>query len=203
MPAQKKLVLKPLELPRSSVYQGANRFQALKRGESPFILGDSEKFLFHLWAKEQVDIVGTEADFFSQDVKGSKRDALYDEPTDRKWSRPYRIKLWFSWPVSSPVSGEEGFSKDFKSQVWVPVTTLVEAQAPEPKEGDVFHLWDFPFYNLDAAPDQEGIPNVGLYFDVKNVNNDGYINDSPSFVGFRCDLSRRTKFSAERRILPP
>ena len=208
-----KLKLKPLEMPGSTVRRGEKLLRPIPHGlltmntgslENPFSLQDTEHFLFNFWAQEQVQIAGTVCEFFSQKVEKSTRDPLYDEPAKRVWSKAYRLKAWVSWASSSPVVGQEGFRLAFQTQAWIPLLELERVGAPAPFEGDVLRFWgDQPFFDETAAAGAKNIPKAGYYFDIVNADNDGHINDSPSFVGFRLDMKRRSEFGAERRISPP
>lgn len=179
---------------------GGDRVAPLREGESAFTLSDSEKELFDLFAKEQVDIIGTPLDYFSQQLEQSSRDPLYDEPTQRSWAGPFKMKAWVSWASSIPVTSEEGFRFQFLAQVWVPRAEVERVGMPAPFEGDVLRFWNIPFFN-DIT--DEGVAGSGYFFDVINADNDGHINDTSTFVGFRLDVKRRTEFTPERRISPP
>jgi hypothetical protein len=172
-------------------------------GSGIFELNDNEKAFFDSIAQEQIDIAGTVADFFSQQVEQSTRDPLYDEPTERVWSQPYRIKVWVAWPQSAPVVGEHGFKFEFTGQAWIPRKTLEDANAPAPFEGDVLRFWKLPFFDDFGVARDKRLTNKGWFFDVTNSDPDGHINDTATFVGFKLDLKRRSEFGAERRILPP
>ena len=207
----RKLVLKPMELPRGSVLHGGHRIQPLPRGEQtqntdgfehPFDIGDTERFLFSHFAHEQIQISGTPCDLFSQKIDKATRDPLYDEPTERVWSKAFKIKCWVSWASSTPVTGEEGFRLAFRTQCWIPRAEIERAGCPAPVEGDIIRFWNIPFFNETAVAGEQ-IKNAGYFFDIINADNDGHINDTASFTGFRCDLVRRSEFGAERRILPP
>jgi hypothetical protein len=206
-----KLILKPLELPRSSVFQGGKRLQPLERGEvtmnrsvaeHPFELADSEKFLFSHFADEHIQIIGTECDFFSQRVEKGTRDPLYDEPTERSFTKPFKIKAWVSWPSSTPVLGEEGFRFAFQTQGWIPRQQLEKQGAPAPFEGDVLRFWNIPYFN-EFSVARDKIKNKGMFFVITNSDSDGHVNDAATFTGFRIDMKRRSEFGEERRIVPP
>lgn len=206
----KKLKLMPLELPRSTVSRGSMLLQPLDVGEatmnkggheSPFSISDTERALFMHFADEHVQMISTECDFFSQQISKSVRDPLYDEPLERSFTKPFRLKAWVSWPSSTPVTGEEGFRFAFQSQAWIPVAQLEKLGAPTPFEGDILRFWNLPYWNEIAAANEK-IKGAGMFFDITNADSDGHINDQATFTGFRVDLKRRTEFGAERRIVP-
>ena len=169
--------------------------------EHPFAISDTERALFVHFADEHTQMIATDCDFFSQQVDKSTRDPLYDEPLERSFTKPFSIRAWFSWPSSTPVTGEEGFRFAFQSQAWIPILQLENVGAPTPFEGDILRVWNVPYWNeLGAAG--EKIKGAGMFFDITNADTDGHINDQATFTGFRVDLKRRTEFGAERRLVP-
>ena len=170
--------------------------------ESPFELSDTEKFLFSHFADEHIRIIGTSCDYFAQQISKATRDPLYDEPTERSWTKPFRIKAWVSWPSTTPVLGEEGFRFALQTQAWIPRAELERHDVPAPFEGDILRFWNTPFFNAVGTAG-ESVKGGGLFFAVVNADSDGHINDTASFTGFRVDMKRRTEFGEERRILPP
>jgi len=174
----------------------------LRPGEDAFRLADGEIQLFDGFAQEVNGIAGIDIEFFSLSLKKSKRDPLYDEPTERVWSKPYKFRAWIAAPSQTPVVGEEGFRVHFDASAWLARKDLEDVQAPNPNEGDVIHFWNTPFFNNQAGA-KETVPKAGFYFDVIQVTPDGHLHDTPSFVGFRCLLKRRSEFGAERKISPP
>lgn len=207
----KKLKLRPFELPRHQVGQGKGRLKLLPSGsvtsntdsrQNPVRFHGNERFMFQHWAAEKVRGFGAELDFFHQEVDESIGDPLYGEPSDRVWSRPYKLMAWVSWASSAPVTGEEGFRLNFRGRAWIPMLELERMGAPAPFEGDVVRFWNLPFLNESGVAGAD-VPNGGYFFDITNADNDGHINDSPYFTGIVCDLVRRSEFGAERRILPP
>ncbi len=187
--------LLPLKLPNANVAPA-------RSGDPRFRLSDNEKSIFDLFAKEQVDIIGSDIDYYSLNSEKGKRDPLYDEPLTRHWSNAFRLKAWVSWASSTPVTGEEGFHLLFNATCWIARAELERVRCPAPDQGDVLRFWNNPFFNQQAASGDK-IDNAGYYFDVLNADNDGHINDSMTFVGFRLDIRRRAEFGAERRISPP
>lgn len=162
-------------------------------------LGDEERFLFDLWAQEHTHILGTTIEFWSLDIPNSKRDPVYDEPIERKWLGPFKMKGWLEWPPGTPEAREEGFRTTYQASIWLARKEFEDANSPTPNEGDVIRVWNTPFYQ-DFSVDQENVPGRGYYFDVTNVDDDGHVFDQSTFVGFRCDIQRRTEFTPERRL---
>lgn len=165
-----------------------------------FRLGDEERFLFDLWAQEHTQILGTPIDFWSLNTARTKRDALYDEPIERKWDGPFRITGFLTWPDSTPEAREEGFRTTWSGSIWVARKELEDKKAPSPNEGDVIRVWNTPFHQ-DFGVDGEDVPGRGYYFDLTNVNEDSHLFDRSTFVGFSSTISRRTEFTPERRLM--
>lgn len=160
---------------------------------------ECEHDLFDSIAQEHVNIAGTDIDYYSHNVKGSTRDALYDEPVERVFGGPFRVKGYIVWPDTTPDVRMEGWRTIVNAEAWIARKEIEDKRCPAPSETDVLRIWNTPFFN-DWAVDGEDVPNAGYYFDVLNVNDDGHLFDSPQFVGFKMILKRRTEFTPERRI---
>lgn len=162
-------------------------------------LPDCEHDLFDSIAQEHVRIAGTDIDYYSHRVKDSTRDALYDEPTERAYSGPFRLKGYLVWPDLTPDISEKGWRSVANAECWIARKEIEDLHCPAPSETDVLRIWNTPFFNQWAV-DGEDVPGAGYYFDVLNVNDDGHLFDSPQFVGFKMIIKRRTEFTPERRI---
>lgn len=95
----------------------------------------------------------------------------------------------------------EGGRTTFGAEVWIARKSIEDIRAPQPNESDVLRIWNTPFFNewaVDNAP--SGQPNTGYFFDIIDVDDDGHLFDSPTFVGFKLSIKRRTEFTPERRI---
>lgn len=160
---------------------------------------ECEHDLFDSIAQEHVNIAGTDIDFYSHNVKGSTRDALYDEPVERVYGGPFRVKGYVVWPDTTPDVRMEGWRTVVNAEAWIARKEIEDKRCPAPSETDVLRIWNTPFFN-NWAVDGEDEPNAGYYFDILNVNDDGHLFDSPQFVGFKMILKRRTEFTPERRI---
>lgn len=161
---------------------------------------DCEHDLFDSIAQEHTKIAGTDIDYYSHNVSGGKRDALYDEPTERSFLGPFRMKGYVVWPDSTPDATEKGWRTVFPAEAWISRKEIEDQHCPAPSETDVIRFWNVPYFNEWAVDGQTAAPNHGYYFDVLNVNDDGHLFDSPQFVGFKLLIKRRTEFTPERRI---
>lgn len=174
------------------------KVEPAKPGET-FHLSAGELTLFDSIAQEHVRIIGTTGDYYSQNVVKAKRDPVYDEPVDRKWSGPFRIPIFFEYEGSDPYAEEQGKRQEFPASVWIARKDLDEKGAPSPQEADVVRVWNTPFFNSNAVDDEE-VPGAGFFFDIIDVDTDGHLFDNPAFVGFKIQIKRRTEMSPERLV---
>lgn len=167
-----------------------------------FSLDGSEQALFDSYAQEHVKFASTPIDFYSQDVDGSARDPLYDEPIERLWHGPFKLHGYVEFPNLAAEAREEGLKKDWDGIIWISRLEFEESRAPYPKEGDAVRYWKIPFFDADATL-HEQVPGGGWYYDVVLTDDDGHLFDNPQFVGFKLTVKRATEFTPERRISPP
>lgn len=169
----------------------------------------AEHALFDSVAQEHVHIVGTEIDYFSHQVPLSVRDPLYDEPIDRAYSGPFKIKIYITWPETAFEVDEKGWRALTSAEAWIPRKEVEDKNCPAPTPTDVMRVWNTPFFNewSVAGLAKAGIPvpnttvpNAGYFFDILSVVDDGHLFDSPQFVGFKLEIKRRTEFTPERRV---
>lgn len=165
--------------------------------DSTLKLDGSELGLFDSIAEELVDIGGTEIDVYQRESKTSSRDSLYDEVITDGWKGPYRISAWVGYPESDPEVTQSGFKEVWPSEVWIARVALEAVGARHPIIGDIIGFWRVPFYKEIAKTKD---PKRGFYFGVTKVDDDGHLNDSSAFVGFKLAIKRDTTFSPERRL---
>lgn len=170
----------------------------------PFSFSDKEACVFDKIAQEHTEAIGTTLYFWHQDIEHSIRDPLYDEPIDRAWDGPYKIKGYVEYMEGQPQMQEQGMTVRWQGTIWIARSSLEDAGAPAPLEGDVFKFWDNKFFTEHSVNADEdalhGIPKPGYFFDVINADDDGHIFDEAHFVGMRIQVMRRTEFTAERRL---
>lgn len=164
-------------------------------------LPECEHDLFDSIAQEHSQIAGTSIDLYLHNLEKSKRDPLYDEPVQRVFDGPFRIKGHVTFPDSAPEARMEGFHTTFSAEAWIARKELEDAGIKQvPGEGDVMSFWRTPFFDAGSVDNDPTVPFSGYFFDVVDVDEDGHLFDSPSFVGFKFTLKRRTEFTPERRI---
>lgn len=162
-------------------------------------LDDVERPLFDSIAQEHVRQLGTLIDLYFRDIGKSQRDSVYDEAIKTSWSTPIRVKGFVEWPDSAPVLEDQGEHTEFNATAWIARKELEDAHANIPSEGDVLCIWRTPFFNAWAS-DNQNEPDQGFYFNIVDVDDDGHLFDTPSFVGVRMTIRRNNTFSPERRI---
>lgn len=169
--------------------------------ECNFELCDGESFLFACWANEHVNIAGVEVELFHLDLEESTRDPLYDEPIERVFQGAFKLKAFIEFPSSTPEAREEGIRVTWDASIWIPTSQLIEKNIPTPAEGDVVRFWDssIEFFKKFSVMEQD-IDGSGYFFDITRVDDDGHLFDQAFFVGFKCDLKRKTEMTPERRM---
>ncbi len=170
----------------------------------PFELDESEACFFDSIAQEHVGAHGTDLTYWHQDIENSIRDPLYDEPIDRGWAGPFKMKGFVEYMGGQPQMAEEGMSVRWQGRIWIARAAVEAARAPVPLEGDVLKFWDNKFFTEHSVNSEEaaleGDPKPGYFFDVINVDDDGHVFDTGHFVGLVLTVMRNTVYTAERRL---
>lgn len=154
------------------------------------------------FAQEPIQAAGTEGELFQRDLKGSKIDPLYSEPTTNSFIGPYKLMVHVEWPEYTPDVTEAGMRALWPSGLWVPRKNIEQVKARAPVEGDIVRFWKLPYFDQRADRNQ-GTKGAGFYFEIVKVNDDGHMIDNAAFVGFRCDLKRRSSFAPEQQLIKP
>ena len=165
----------------------------------PFELDGRDAAMYDHFAQEHVNASGTTILLWHQDLEESLRDPLYDEPIDRVWAGPYKLKAWVEYIAGTPQMREEGMTVRWEGRIWVARKELEDTGTPAPLEGDVIKYWDNKFFAEHGVNAEEGV-HGGYYYDVINVDDAGHVQDSDHFVGLTINVLRRTEFTAERRL---
>ena len=169
-------------------------------GETPrFRLDASELQMHDHIAQEPVNAEGTDCELFCRNLQKSKIDPLYSEPAETVFDGPYLLIAQVEWPEFTPEVGEEGFRGVWPSGCWIPRKTVEEVNARPPREGDILRFWKLPYFDERASNNQH-LTFAGYFFDIIKVNDDGHIHDTAAFVGFRCDLKRKSSFGPEEQF---
>lgn len=165
-----------------------------------FELCDGEEYLFMEWAGEHTNIAGVDIEFFHLDTYNSTVDPLYDEAIERVFQGSFKMKAYVEYPEATPEAGEMGLHSDWSTTIWIPASEVINKHAPIPAEHDIIRVWDkdAQFYKKFGVLEQD-IPESGYFFEITHANEDGHIFDRAKFVGFKCEIKRRTEFTPERR----
>lgn len=166
----------------------------------PFELDGSELCVFDTWAEEKMEAHGTPVKYYHQDIEGSERDPLYDEPVDREFRGPFLLKGFVEYPPGVPEMTENGMRVTWTGIVYFARATLEAKGLPTPLEGDILQFWDEVLFFREHGVNGEDVPGAGYYFDVVNVDDDGHIFDSAAFTHLKMEIRRRTEFTPERRL---
>ena len=81
----------------------------------------------------------------------------------------------------------EGFTYEYDAIVaisrnhWECALEDTAIEGREPKEGDVLYLF-------------------GEWWDVVKAGRSGYVLDSPTYVGFKLELKKRTQYTPDRKV---
>lgn len=156
----------------------------------------AELFLHDVWSMERVRNYGTEVDFYSLDKASTTKDPVYGEPIERAFKGPYRILCHVDYPAQNPSPDLAGLVYVWPSGAWIPRKALELVKARPPKEGDVIRFWNNPYFN-EQSVNSADVPVKGYFFTVTKVNETGHLGDTPLFVGYSTELTRRTEYTPE------
>ena len=170
-------------------------------GVSPIYPGGSGATLTEqpLWdsiASEPARLSGTAVRLYS--VRRAKnRHPLYAEPSrdNHEWEfhGPWELMGAFTFDQGQEIEDEvssQGLQKTANAVLHLARKELERIDAPDPKVGDVIHLWD-----------QQPFGSEFQFWDISRANPDGNIFTNESFVQFRIELRRRSRFEPGRKVL--
>ena len=168
-----------------------------------FDLNDAvpERPLFDAFTTEHVDIHGTLIGLWKLNVSKSAIDPLYSEPTQRVYDGPYILKAWIEYPPSDPVATEDGYSLEYQHSAWIPRAPLEALGVKSsPNMGDIIQFWDKPYYADNSTLKPDTPQGSGYFFELIDVDEDGYMFDSTEFAGWTLQIRRNTRFTPERKL---
>jgi hypothetical protein len=164
---------------------------------------------------ERIELVGPEIEYYSLN-RGTHVDALYGEPTNdplyggasARGTDSKSEEAWNFYPgdgVDSvtmpaaveyeqmtnrePVVRENGTTWEYdmilviSRDAWECALEDLVIDGRLPKEGDVLY-----------------VPDYGEWMDVTKVGTGGNVSDSGTYVGFRFELKKRTRFTPDRKV---
>jgi hypothetical protein len=148
-------------------------------------------------ATEPARLSGTSIRLYS--VRRAKNlHPLYREPSagakDWEFQGPWEMMVAVEFDQSSDIdveAGGEGKLRSASATLWLSRKELEDAQAPDPKVGDVFEFWD-----------KDGWKRAGgfQYWDVSNATPHGNIQSTEIFTMWKVSLTSRSTFDPQRKI---
>lgn len=168
-------------------------------GVAPVFPGDvntpSEQAFWDSIATEPAQLSGTPVRIYS--VRRAKnRHPLYAEPSragnEWEYHGPWEIMGAFAFDQGTDIDdsvGAEGIQKTAEAVLHLSRKALEDVDAPDPKVGDVIHLWDRQPFGSELQ-----------YWDVVKANPDGNVFTHESFVQFRLELRHRSRFEPGRKV---
>lgn len=165
----------------------------------PFELGGQDAAMYDHFAQEHVNSSGTDLLLWHQNLEESVRDPLYEEPIERVWQGPFKLKGYVEYIPGTPQMRDEGLVVRWQGTVWIARKELEDTGTPAPLEGDVLKFWENKFFAEHSVNAEHGVEG-GYYFDIINADDTGHVQDSDYFVGIVLTVLRRTEFTPERRL---
>lgn len=163
------------------------------------LLGGREKFLFDRRNIEVLRLAGTQKTilwaFTSHSVSGDA-DCLYEEPIQGSQHYfPFKVLCWFEQPSQSAESTEEGRSNVVDGIVYFSRKDLENRKVPLDAENHHVRVGDIvQLFSHDKVRT--------WYLQVKNVERDGFVNDSEFWTQYKCEVIKYDQFEPERLIVP-
>jgi hypothetical protein len=161
------------------------------------LLGEREIFLFDQRNVEVLRLAGTPNAvlwaFASYSVSGDA-DCLYEEPIPgSNHYFPFKVMCWFEQPSAAAESSDEGrqnvldavfyFSRKNLETINVPL----DSDKNHVRVGDIVEL-----FSKDKVK--------RWFFQIKNVERNGFLNDSRYWTQYKCEAIRYDQFNPERQL---
>ena len=105
----------------------------------------NERTNYTKWWKEQIELYGTQVDYYVNNYALSGHDFLYGEQTTQQYSAPKKIVMALTLNENAVVLGKFGLIADDEITAFVSISSYesVFGDGYEPKSGDVFDLEEF------------------------------------------------------------
>jgi hypothetical protein len=164
-----------------------------------FKLDARESYMFDLIAQENTNAVAVELLLYPLSRKKSTIDPLYGEAVAFAFDGPFRVLGYVEKPTVSTEVREGGFRQTFPSTITIPRLNLEEVGAPIPRESDVVGFWEIRYWIRDGVTNKAS--DIARYFfNVTDVEEDGFVFDGPHFTQLKLSLTRNSEFVPERRV---
>ena len=151
-------------------------------------------------AQESTRLSGTKVRLY-QLRRAKNRHPLYQEPSeggDFDYAGPWEVWAGLEWNQETDINADgaiEGQQQESEAILWIARKDLEEVDAPDPKIGDVFELWDVEAFDYKPFGRRKF-----RYWDVKKSTQSGNVFTSEVFVMWRLELVSKTRFDAARRV---
>lgn len=164
-----------------------------------FHLDESESWMFDNIAQESTSGVAVDLVLYPLSRKKSTIDPLYGEAIEFAFSGPFKVRGFVEKPQVSTEVRAEGLRQSFPGTIWIPRINLEQAGVPTPRESDVLGFWEIPYWMNDGVTNKASTI-ARYFFNVTNVEEDGFVFDGPYFTQFKLSITRNTEFVPERRV---
>lgn len=158
------------------------------------LIHTKDERLFRCITQEVNKLAGMFCRYFVLSTESSNINPLYNEMGEPVYNVNFsgdektlgvRLACFTQAPDHNVSAREEGKDFVWDAQLWIAKNDWVSVMgknAYPPKIGDIIKAWD-------------------KFYDVTDVNRDGYLDDERSvFTQWRVDLRKNDKYSAERRV---
>jgi hypothetical protein len=105
-------------------------------------VNQNERDNYTLWWKEQIELYGTQVDYYSSNYTLSGHDFLYGEEPDQKYSTAKKIVIAVTLNENAVVLQQFGLIADDEITAFISISSYEAnfGDGSEPKSGDVFDL---------------------------------------------------------------
>jgi hypothetical protein len=105
-------------------------------------INQNERDNYANWWKEQIQLYGTEVDYYTNSYKLSSHDALYGEEPTQVYAQPKKIVVALTLNENAVVLSQFGLLSDDEITAFISVSSYTDTfgLSAEPKSGDVFDL---------------------------------------------------------------
>jgi len=158
-----------------------------------------ESYMFDAIAQEQTNAIAVPIELYPLSRKKSVVDPLYGEAVTFGWDGPFGLLGSVEKPMVSTEVRAGGFKQTFPSSVRIVRLSLEEIGAPAPRESDVVGFWEIPYWTNDGSTNKASTIKR-YFFNVSQVEEDGFVFGGPYFTQFKLTLARNTEFVPERRV---
>lgn len=160
------------------------------------LLGSREQFLFDSISQEVMRLAGVDHcilwKFFGNKPGQKEVDQLYEEPKEGTLHyEPYKVLGFFQEPTQVQDATETGRTDITDGKFYFARRDLEDRNIPRDDNGDRIQVGDIVQIARAGRP---------RFFEIKNREETGWMNDSQVFTHYVCDVVRSEDFTPERKI---